>query len=537
MRFNAAVPEPLPSPRKPAALRLGWWLLGFLVLTVLGLWLAHERGKAQLEAYKRQLLAKGERLTLAGHVPPPPLAASNGVTQYRKAVERLPSPDNSGENLHRPWPMVGIAPGRAMVSWKQPSLPRENDKRLVADLWPDFSAHLADNRERLSELAAALDLPALNHPFDAAKFLTNSEMEWFMATTKGQDWFGSATLHDLRFDAVDDAWRWWRVGSRLALRSQNPRAVIGLMFHNRLVSRSSTTTWEALQFPSWSDGQLAEIQQLWLEHDALQAVLDGFSMERAWTVESFALHRTNWPKMWSSAQLYRGGITAMVAGTPDSWTTSFRSAPLDTLEATVPLIPWPFWTSYSEERDALRLQTSMIKAWQVARTSGSVQRGIAEAHSLAPLRPGKSFWQLFDDETFEVWAASKMSHHAKIVVQARLTLTAIALQRHRLKHGSFPTGLTALVPAYLPAVPRDFMDGQPLRYRLETDGQFRLWSVGEDFKDDGGDANSASPTAADASVNWLKGRDWVWPQPATKAEVAAYHAALAAKRSPAQAKP
>lgn len=96
MSFNAAVPEPSPTARKSAPLKLGWWLLGFLVLAALGLWLAHERAKAQFEGYKRELVAKGERLTLAGHVSPPPLAASNGVTQYRKAIERLPSPDNSG---------------------------------------------------------------------------------------------------------------------------------------------------------------------------------------------------------------------------------------------------------------------------------------------------------------------------------------------------------------------------------------------------------------------------------------------------------
>lgn len=307
---------------------------------------------------------------------------------------------------------------------------------------------------------------------------------------------------------------------------------MGLLIHNRLVARSSTTTWEALQFSGWSDGQLAEIQQLWLDHDTLQAVLDGFSMERAYTVESFALFRTNLPALWTSAQIQRGGMAAVFAGPPDAWTTALRNAPLDTLRDTLPLLPWPFWTSYSEERAALKLQTGMLNAWQTAKNHGSLQRGFAEANALAPLRPNKSFWELFDDGAFELWSASTMFRHATVVVQARITLTAIALHRHRLKHGSFPTELSALVPAFLPAVPRDFMDGQPLRYRLETDGQFRLWSVGEDFKDDSGDANPVAPPAADASINWLKGRDWVWPQPATEAEVAAYHAALAAKRSP-----
>ncbi len=110
-----------------------------------------------------------------------------------------------------------------------------------------------------------------------------------------------------------------------------------------------------------------------------------------------------------------------------------------------------------------------------------------------------------------------------------MAFTAIALHRHRLKHRQFPESLGALVPEFLAEVPRDFMDGQPLRYRREPNGQFRLWSVGEDFKDDGGDATTVG-AASSSSFNWLEGKDWVWPQPASEAEVAAYHAELEAKR-------
>ncbi len=535
------MPEPTAPTRKPLPLKLGWWLLGFLVLAVLGLWLAHERRKAQLDAYKQHLIAMGERLTLAGHVPPAPLSASNGAIEFRKITESLLHADNVETLLHRPYPMVGIAPGRAMVCWQQVQLLRDlglqpfgSSNHFTANLWPDFSADLADNREKLRDLAVTLDLPAFGCPFDSAKFLSSSETEWFRASTKGQDWLMSATLHDLRFEAPDDAWRWWRAGSRLALRSQN-RALIGLMFHNVILSRCSNTTWEALQFSGWSDAQLAEIQQLWLEHDTLQAVLDGFSMERAYTVESFALQRTNWPTLWSLAQMHRGGLTAMVAGPPATWMTALRDSPMDTLRNTVPLIPWPFWTSYSEELQALKLQTGMMHAWQTAKTTGSLQRGLSEAGSLGSLRPSENYWQLFSKDAFAVWEASTMLRHATIVVQARLTLTAIALHRHRLKHGSFPSALAELVPGFLQTVPVDFMDGQPLRYRREADGKFRLWSVGEDFKDDGGDAKPPAPKANESS-NWLKGRDWVWPQPATEEEVAAYHAALAAKRLSAPGK-
>ena len=43
-----------------------------------------------------------------------------------------------------------------------------------------------------------------------------------------------------------------------------------------------------------------------------------------------------------------------------------------------------------------------------------------------------------------------------------------------------------LTPTFLTDMPRDFMDGQPLRYRRNEDGAFTLYSVGQNCLDDGG---------------------------------------------------
>jgi hypothetical protein len=48
-----------------------------------------------------------------------------------------------------------------------------------------------------------------------------------------------------------------------------------------------------------------------------------------------------------------------------------------------------------------------------------------------------------------------------------------------------PDQLSELVQDYLPAVPIDPFDGQPIRYRRTDDG-FLLYSVGADRTDDGG---------------------------------------------------
>jgi len=101
-------------------------------------------------------------------------------------------------------------------------------------------------------------------------------------------------------------------------------------------------------------------------------------------------------------------------------------------------------------------------------------------------------------------------------MERRLAVTAIGLKRYKLKTGHWPQKLDALVPDYLAAVPRDCMSGELLRYHLNADGTFTLYSVGEDGKDDNGDA---TPTVAGAKPAFWGGRDTVWPLPATQGSV------------------
>jgi hypothetical protein len=89
-----------------------------------------------------------------------------------------------------------------------------------------------------------------------------------------------------------------------------------------------------------------------------------------------------------------------------------------------------------------------------------------------------------------------------------MTIAAIALKRYQLRTGKYPTDLSALVPEFLPEKPHDWMNGEPLRYRLNADGTFTLYSVGENGMDDGGDPN---PTQGKRLITIWDGRDAVWP--------------------------
>jgi hypothetical protein len=103
------------------------------------------------------------------------------------------------------------------------------------------------------------------------------------------------------------------------------------------------------------------------------------------------------------------------------------------------------------------------------------------------------------------------------------TLIACALERHHLANGNYPDTLTALVPKYLDHVPIDVCNGQPMKYRRSDDGQFVLYSVGWNEKDDGGTVvmKQSDPSGKDIltkvmnqdktpGIDILQG-DWVWP--------------------------
>jgi hypothetical protein len=128
-----------------------------------------------------------------------------------------------------------------------------------------------------------------------------------------------------------------------------------------------------------------------------------------------------------------------------------------------------------------------------------------------------------DDEMWGEYAdtAKDLRHTLERTMRAeimrQIVITAIALKRHQLRHGSPAKDLNALVPEFLSAIPNDPVDGEPLRYRSNPDGTFVLYSVGDDGKDDGGDPTPSKSHAT--SWWWQNGRDWVWPQAATAEEI------------------
>ncbi len=503
--------------------KLGLWLLGFAVLAMLGLWLEHERAKARLAAFKAQLIAKGEKLAIADHVPKLPPALSNAAPDFIAAANRL----TELKPEFQPQRMRLIAPGKARVTWQQPELPTDKEP----DLWPFVTAHVEDNRDRLAEMATALERPEMVFDLDYPKgfsLLIPHLQKLRLAALQ----LSFACVVDLHGGQTNSAFTNVLAAVRVGQRLQEP-LLISQLVRVAAGQIAQQATWEALQHPGWTDSQLRELQAAWQITDLRTGWLGALGMERAIGSSVFQQFRQS-PGMLDENTSGMGGSGRSF------WDELFHdpaAAATRTGKFGFGLV-WAGWLSYSDEQWALTQQqlwhTSVRQAWTNQASAPAEQWLKRERGTMTEPPRLQRFLS-------SVLASAIDNYNRRMVAfetVRRLTFTAIALHRHRLQHGKFPESLSALVPGSLAEIPRDFMDGLPLRYKLQSDGKFLLWSVGEDFKDDGGDPTPVGVASGSSNLpDWLKGRDWVWPQAATEAEVAAYHAGLAAKRALSAPKP
>ena len=82
---------------------------------------------------------------------------------------------------------------------------------------------------------------------------------------------------------------------------------------------------------------------------------------------------------------------------------------------------------------------------------------------------------------------------------------ACALEIYRLHQNTCPAALDALTPEFIPTLPPDVINGEPLHYRRLDGEHYRLYSVGWNGRDDGGIVGRNTWGFYDP-----KAGDWVW---------------------------
>jgi hypothetical protein len=481
--------------------------------------------------YVAELKAKGEPMDLAQVIPPPVPPEQNSADAFRNAAALIDA-DRSLLETNYPYGMKMVAPGKAMIRWQQPDI-RDSD---ATNSWEDATAAVTQNAQAIALLQQITEKPSFDfkikyEPGVADIVFTN----FYLAQSKrAAQRLEAAALCDLHQGDTASAAKNLRAMLALVKAMRDERLVISELVRIAIAQITLTANWEFLQSTNLTDEQLAALQQDWTSLDFVRGDENAMAMERV----TGRITSAKWRKSNSTLQDYME--TGVRLGLSDQEETA-----LDKLKVKTKVFLWRYWWSYPDELRALESYEIFLKAARFAETNYSFQTAITnQRDELETLKLNNT-----NDDFYFLSNPAKADFHSlisqgvislsavfdktmRVEVAKQMTITAIALKRYQLKHGNYPADLNSLVPEFMSEVPLDPVDGQPLRYRPNADGTFLLYSVGENGKDDGGDA-SLEKSVTSSSFNWQNAHalDWVWPQPATEAEIQAYYKKLSSQKN------
>ena len=471
----------------------------------------------QVEAYKKLLRAKGEKLTINEVQPPPVPAESNCVDAVEAAFRMI----GSG-GAYVPNTMKMIAPGKALVSWAQPEV-RAYD---FTNSWEDFSAAVAADQPAVERLRQVLVRPQLDFHLDYQKGFTML-LPHLAPMKRAAQKLSAATVADLHNGDTGAAATNICVLLALVRANQNEGTIISHLVRIAMTAIASAATWDYLQATNVTDAQLAMLQKSWEQMEFFHSAENSFLMERAITtmgIEKLRASHAEFSRLTGS-----GLLSPSPASSPSTVGVLGLDAMIKSTKLAVGEAMWRSSWSYTEELHLLQTHEVVFETLRAMQTNQLLKPDYdamtARISSLGLTNAGEAFFRALEISDFREefdanFVSGTISKSMRIEAARRVVIAAIALKRFQVKHGQWPETLGELVPEFFAAVPIDPFDGKPLRYHPNADGTYLLYCVGEDGVDDGGDPTlPASITSTVFYWQNNKARDWVWPQPATAAEI------------------
>jgi len=504
-----------------------------------------------LEATRSRLQAAGERLTIEECVGPRVPAHEAAARRFLLAAQSLWAQRSLAEQLDcaAPRAMEMVAPGKALVGWQQGALPGDQGRcpailrdrarlargsearggtEAVAPVpapptWEDLAVGLRHCAPALNEIREASRAAAFDWSLDYSQDPARVQPYLILcpAVVRGLQAAILLALHEGR---RDDALEFLETQLRIVRHFPPNGLETGEGWRLDMASLAWSATWEALQAEGWTDDQLRRLQQAWQETDFIGCMIRGLEMERALGLTDYAHCRED-PGRLGTLIRARGGGRLGGTGPPPLSIRNLSSIPWRVVRSFhcrsegARARVWAWTKSWDDERCYLEMTHLMI-------TEARARLALARPPRVLPLTlpAGKRFVltgvlspSVYDPIRRHMLASisllrldTRMAIAFPPQAQREMALTAVALKRHQLRHGTHPEDLAELVPAFLSEVPMDWMDGQPLRYRRLEGQRFLLYSVSDDGIDQGGDPTVSGVPRKSVALD--KGRDFVWPE-------------------------
>jgi hypothetical protein len=469
----------------------------------------HYRAKSRLARYEAGLKSAGEKLTIDELAPTPVPEAFNAALDLVSITSFLGTKGPSGTNF--PPVMKYAGPGKAVVGWQQPVLPNNE----TTNVWPGLRQEIESSRQTITAIRGTIGgAPAVALDLDYRPGWSMLLPHLAKLRSAGR-WLAVASEFDLHEERVSDALEELQALVELASKQGHEPVQIIELVRTAICAMAVGTTWEALQSSACSETNLSALQSSWEAVELLAQAESVLAMERAFATKGYTEARAS---ANSAGSCFSTGSPSAMAELGELGKEVLEN-PRAGLRAFFGRYPgywvWRWWQSFDDELADAQTAQAGIEAVRKARREKILGPALKqfEEDSLrirqAHPRAGRWFG-------YSTMAGTQifLNRIMLLEIQRSLVVTAIALKRYRNAHDAYPEKLELLVPEYLSALPRDPVDGQPLRYKLNMDGSFCLYSVGEDGVDNGGDAS----LVPGASKNWTHGRDVVWPAPANAEE-------------------
>lgn len=474
------------SPAQPSNRKFYLLVAAFLLAAVLmGVLTASRSGPTELERLKAELRAKGEKLTLdelmAGTVSTN--RASSRAADMERIVKALRARSLRVENLEV---LHHLGDGSVEPVWSRTNLLTTAGKSSPGSTheWSALKEDLAAVETEMAEALALVAVPdmdaGLNYDISSSVYehrsTKNYLIRWLAALHALHLRDGRHADARLALDAATQLVAWHR--DELTVEDQRSRIALATVALN--------LTWSTMQSKVLSDERLKELLDRWQALGMADQFLRALEVERAIGQRAFAV-------------AHERGVSELLGASE---------------RVLEPL--WRMTANRDEEFFLRQFQAILDMARNGARAMSFGQVKTQLAAKDAELGALLSSWRRVE---FLVTGMTRVGYAANERIQQgfhryethrSMSLAALALELHRRKHGRHPDSLEQLMPELLPSVPVDWMDGKPIRYRLNPDGTFTLWSVGDNLTDDGSDASGA-PVNMRRNTIW-EGRDAVWPR-------------------------
>jgi hypothetical protein len=480
----------------------------------------HLRGRWRLAQWKSAKTAEGERFLIKECLPPPS-AEENGFAALSRVAAMQPG--QSVSTLAPPTAKYAapgrMVPIRTLADWPRgPGGPRELRETNVT--WVELDRELEQWTDSLEEARSVLKQSAFDSKLDyyAGFSLALPHLARFKGLAQS---FAIAAADSLHHHRGEEALLNIEAILDLSRAMQNEHLLISQLVRQAIAATAFTMSWQALQESDWTDGQLARLQHQWQLQEFIGPLGHSLEMERAMALDMYSQMRRS---VADSARL----LGVWSGGTSTSKPVNSLADLGDYLVENsgelffkgVYLPVWQIAWSRQDELNYLELTQSFIasaRACAEQRSGRPAKKGESEYRDGSANNSTLSRARFLVSSMITPSLQNAVTKSVSAEIQRELAVAAIALTRYELKRRRRPQDLSGLVPEFMAEAPRDFWADSPLVYRPVRNDGFLLYSVGPDGRDDGGDPTPSTRSGSNFPLS--AGRDLVWPEPATKAEV------------------